>query len=281
MKSNTDHNQQEMETIQNAKELLLDYYIEIANETNEESLVIKDKENLSLNDIINKIKDSISNIIEALKTKLTSKDTEERTAYESIIQKLESEMRNHYKIESQLKLHNTLLEERLKLLTSKEFQQQETMPIGLSDDSNINNDRHRHRYDEEMLIIKAENSNLKAKLSKYETIIQMGDQKEREIIEEFENEKEVLMKEIAVLETQLSNRKHNKSVYSTSNYNINIGNVYKTNIVSKNNYNGKNRPNNRKEIKKSKEVSHYHSKFISFNRKVKAVGHPIQQVLTN
>lgn len=257
MKSNTNH--QEIETIQQAKQLLLDYYIEITKEIKDYSTINEEMVNISLNDIINKIKESVNNIQESSKIKCTSNETEERIKYEPIIQKLEAEIRNHYKIESQLRLYNTLLEEKLNSFAIKQQQHQTAMPMRTKEITDNNSGLLNYyiddRRDEEILIIKAENSNLKAKLSQYETLIQIGDQKEKEMIEEFEKEREELLKEISLSKSKLSKQKNNKSVYSTSNYNINIGNIYSTNIISKNNSNGKNKLIDTKEIRKFNEVS--------------------------
>lgn len=236
--SNENENEKEKskgmsETMPSIKKMLIDYYLEIMQEINKGNQDKEELDNLSLKEIINDIKKAVDMIIDIkANEKLVSLNSDTDDQYEDNIRRLEADIRWLYRRTNQLKLANQVLEDKLKMMIIKSNKHSDN---DYYHNTPSNSNKCIVDKEKDYLILQAENSNLKATIAKFESIIQFSDQKEKEMNEEFDREKNQLILNIAALEQKLMNSKHYqpKSIHSNSNINININDLSESNYVIK------------------------------------------------
>ena len=243
---------------------ILDLYYDIKSKTtNDQNLFVKDERekmrDMNLKTILNYIKETINILVQLkceeslnrfnseIKSKFTANEAdliEQQDEYEKIICKLESEIRNHIKIQYQMKLHNESIEFKVQDLEcvlvdyeelQKKFEDYENKVIA-NDYSHATD-----KKENEILILKSENSNLKNIVSNLELKIKNSninnEGKLEEIKKQYEKELnknleiiEKLNKKIRVYAKMLKNYSMDKNCGVVSNSNSNSNNTINSKI---------------------------------------------------
>ena len=174
------------------------------------------------------------NLINNNSNNITSINIDEKLQYENIIKKLEAKERILTKINFQNKLQKDAMENKIGeyMEMEEEFEEMKTK-LKYEDGRFLNNDR----KDNEIIIIRGENSNLKKTIKKLETNIsnlEKDKEQKNNLINKYENEMKQL--KIKLEEVQKQNE-----ILNAHSINININNVTgtnnKNNLIHNNNIN--------------------------------------------
>ena len=207
----------------------INYYDEISFELDRISNIIKLKLDLTdislIIEIINKIKNLIKDFYNNQEKKILEK-------YEPILLKNENKIREIIKNEFILKNHNILLENKIKALQMKQQEYEKLKKL-----TNVIYENGEFiftdRKENEILILKAENSNLKKEILKYEKEYKNQMNK----ILELENSKTKLENKLKTMtKNKISNPIHSysNSRYHTYLYDMNYSNNISNIILNKN-----------------------------------------------
>ena len=140
------------------------------------------------------------------------------------------QLRNHIKNEYLLNLQKEILENKVKGLLIREEHYEKLKQITSAHFENGNfifNDR----KDNEILILKAENSNLKKAILKYEKEIEIRKNKEKELKNEMETSKNYYKEKIKEIK-----KSNNKIKINTSNINTNTSMNFNYNYINESNH---------------------------------------------
>lgn len=187
-------------------------------------LKLEAKQYPSISELIFKIDIVISTLIKTF-SKISL------TTYEQIIRANENRIRHLIKKQFELGIQREALEYKVNYLIIKE---KECEKIKEVTGAVVENGKVlcANRKDNEILILRAENSNLKAQIEKNEDEIKLREQKEFEIKQEYLKERKKLKSEIDLLNKQLNLTQ--RSIHSHSNINININDISNGNLVINN-----------------------------------------------
>ena len=152
--------------------------------------------------------------------------------YEPLIQKTENQLRNHIRNEYMLNFQKEILENKVKCLLIKEEYYEKLKQITSAHFENgqfVFNDR----KDSEILILKAENSNLKKVVLKFEKEIEIRKKKEKELKNEIETTKKFY-------EEKISNKNNNNEKFKmnsqSTNNNTNTSINFNCNNINESNH---------------------------------------------
>lgn len=164
-----------------------------------------------------------------------------QNTYEPLLQKNENRIRFLTRTHHQFLLQKEAFEQKILYLLRKEkdYEKLKEMTGAIIENGEFICP---NRKENEILILRAENSNLKRQISKIEEIIKEKEKKEIEFL----NEKKKLTKEINFLNQQLNLSQ--RSIHSHSNINININDMSHSNLVISNSKPKRNFPSSENEI---------------------------------
>ena len=156
--------------------------------------------------------------------------------YEPIIIKTENQLRNHIRNEYMLNFQKEILENKVKGLLIKEEHYEKLKQITSAHFENgqfVFNDR----KDSEILILKAENSNLKKVVLKYEKEIEIRKKKEKELKNEIETTKKFYEEKISEINNKNNNNNEKFKMNSQStNNNTNTSINFNSNNINESNH---------------------------------------------
>lgn len=202
-------------TISELEKLYKQYYTQ---------LKLESKKSPSISELIFKIDKIITTLIKTFSKTSFS-------IYEQIIRENENRIRHLIKKEFELGVQREALEYKVNYLTIKE---KECEKIKEVTGAVIENGKVLcvNRKDNEIIILRAENSNLKAQIEKNENEIKLRTEKEFEIKQEYLKERKKLKSEIDLLKKQINLTQ--RSIHSRSNININIDDISHGNLAINN-----------------------------------------------
>ena len=160
----------------------------------------------------------IDNIIKNINLSLLNFLKIHSNLYEQLIQKTEMQLRFHIKNEYMLKLQKDALEHKIKnlLIRDEEYEKLKQLTNVIVENGHfILNDR----KENEIIILKAENSNLKKAINKFEKEIEKKNRREKELKNEIQIIIETYDKKLNELKKNLTPTK--KTKHSNSSININ------------------------------------------------------------
>lgn len=220
------------------KEQLYKFYYELMKEIKEEEKPIDDQEyeetvlNSKINTIINYIKESLLLLKKKIKSKKETKIPQNLSLsekYENKMKKYENEIRGFIKTIFQYKIQCEALEMKLEAYMEMEQEFEEMKEkLKYEEGTFLDNDRKDH----EIVILRAENSNLKKvieQLEKDKKNFEAEKQNDKEMINDLKTQIEKLAKKVKRLEQNQKDLNTNSN--SSSSINININN--NTNAPSK------------------------------------------------
>lgn len=155
--------------------------------------------------------------------------------YEPLIQKTENQLRNHIRNEYMLNFQKEILENKVKCLLIKEEYYEKLKQITSAHFENgqfVFNDR----KDSEILILKAENSNLKKVVLKYEKEIEIRKKKEKELKNEIETTKKFYEQKISEINNKNNNNEKFKMNSQSTNNNTNTSINFNCNNINESNH---------------------------------------------
>ena len=167
--------------------------------------------------------------------------------YEPIIKHLENKNRSLIRNYLQFNLQKEAYENKLILLLHKEKEYnlvKESTGV-IVEDGKVMCANHKEN---EIIILRAENSNLKTQINKIENKLKHYQQKEFELRQKYLKDKQKLLNKIDLLKQQINSTLLHKSTRSQSNININLNDVSHSNLVIKRNH-SKYKRNSNKVIK--------------------------------
>ena len=150
--------------------------------------------------------------------------------YEPQLQKYESQLRNITKMNLLYKMQKDLMENKFKILEKKnnEYEKlKKTANVIVENGEFIFTDR----KENEIIILRTENSNLKKELNKLEEIIKIKEEEEKRLINEYEISKKIMQKKINELTYKIES---NDRTNSKSNININFNDISNSNLFINN-----------------------------------------------
>lgn len=216
------------------KDKLYKFYYDIMKEIQGHSIIIDPGiyheilESTSLDQIIDYIKQSIHILIQKKEEKLNPQLTQlpsnsnsdgSEGSYESQLRKMEKDIRKHLKNHFQAKLQIEALEKKIRSYLDMEEEYNEMKEkLKYENGKFLNNDR----KDNEILILRAENSNIKASIANLEEIHKA---KEEDILKKEKTTIKALNKQIDTLKetiSKLERMSHNCNSKSCNNINIQI-----------------------------------------------------------
>ena len=167
--------------------------------------------------------------------------------YEPIIKQLENRNRSLIRSCLQFNLQKEAYENKFMLLIRKE---KEYNLLKESTGAFVENGKVicANHKENEIIILRAENSNLKTQINKVETQLKAFQQREFELKQEFLKEKNKLKHQIDLLNQQIKLTLSHRTIHSHSNININLNDVSHSNLVSTHN-NSKSKRNANKVFK--------------------------------
>ena len=243
-KANTEISTKELEN----RELLYCLYYDIMDEIKGEKIKINKEEynqnilNTEIPTIINFLKEAFSILlnkkVEKLKNKIKEKSEEinesEKIKYENRLKYLESQIRFYLKRQLQYKIQKESFENKIKNYMNIEAEYEEMkQKLKYEDGKFMNNDR----KENEIEILRRENSNLKKailKMEKENILIESKRREEKKQIEELKNQNEKYKKIIKKLEKSQKDISINSSINININNNNNNNNQNSNYIISKN-----------------------------------------------
>ena len=160
----------------------------------------------------------IDNIIKNINLSLLNFLKIHSNLYEQLLQKTEMQLRFHIKNEYMLKLQKDALEHKIKnlLIRDEEYEKLKQLTNVIVENGHfILNDR----KENEIIILKAENSNLKKAINNYEKVIEKKNRREKDLTNEIKIIIETYDKKLNELKKNLTPTK--KTKHSNSSININ------------------------------------------------------------
>ena len=254
--------------IENEKE---NHNLKFIKEINEDFLKISqvlhcEFEKIS-NNKISVIDNILSNINSVLINFIHNQSSNYIYNYESLLQKTEMQLRNHIRNENMLRLQRDTLENKIKvlLIRDEEYENLKKLTNVIVENGKfIMNDR----KENEILILKSENSNLKKAINNYENELENKNKKEKELKNEIQKLINTYEKQIKELKKNFSSSKKEK--HSNSSINININDL-SSNININNNSCHKKRKidNSSLNISKSNNTNIYFNNSPTINENMK------------
>ena len=172
------------------------------------------------NNKISVIDNILSNINSVLINFIHNQSSNYIYNYESLLQKTEMQLRNHIRNENMLRLQRDTLENKIKVLLIRDEEYENLKKVTnviVENGKFIINDR----KENEILILKSENSNLKKAIIKYEIELENKNKKEKELKNEIQKLINTYEKQIKELKKNFSSSKKEKHSNSSINININ------------------------------------------------------------
>ena len=172
------------------------------------------------NNKISVIDNILSNINSVLINFIHNQSSNYINNYESLLQKTEMQLRNHIRNENMLRLQRDTLENKIKVLLIRDEEYENLKKVTnviVENGKFIINDR----KENEILILKSENSNLKKAIIKYEIELENKNKKEKELKNEIKKLINTYEKQIKELKKNFSSSKKEKHSNSSINININ------------------------------------------------------------
>ena len=225
------------------KSQLYSYYIDILNEISSlsDKYPSKDFSSMTISDLILEIKESSNFLFNAKTSKIISLNKNAKNYYqlENYVKKIEYDLKNYIKKFYEYKIQNDALEEKIKIyrIMQEEFEDLKEK-VKYEGGRFLENER----KDNEIIILRNENSILKKEIIKFEKLNTLNEtlKKDYQIkINYLQNEIDHLNKKI--LEYQESNINNNNK----TNKNIKSENIENINIISNNNNNNNQNINNK------------------------------------
>ena len=187
-------------------------------EINEDFKKISQVLHSSNNNFPNNKIELIDNIIKNINLSLLNFLKIHSNLYEQLLQKTEMQLRFHIKNEYMLKLQKDALENKIKslLIRDEEYEKLKQLTNVIVENGHfILNDR----KENEIIILKAENSNLKKAINNYEKVIEKKNRREKDLTNEIKIIIETYDKKLNELKKNLTPTK--KTKHSNSSININ------------------------------------------------------------
>ena len=194
------------------------YNFAFIKEINEDFQKISQVLHSSCNNFPNNKIELIDNIIKNINLSLLNFLKYQSNLYEQLLQKTEMQLRFHIKNEYMLKLQKDALEHKIKnlLIRDEEYEKLKQLTNVIVENGHfILNDR----KENEIIILKAENSNLKKAISNFEKEIEKKNKREKELKNEIQIIIETYEKKLNELKKNLTLTK--KTKHSNSSININ------------------------------------------------------------
>ena len=254
--------------IENEKE---NYNLKFIKEINEDFLKISqvlhcEFEKIS-NNKISVIDNILSNINSVLINFIQNQSSNYIYNYESLLQKTEMQLRNHIRNENMLRLQRDTLENKIKvlLIRDEEYENLKKLTNVIVENGKfIMNDR----KENEILILKSENSNLKKAIIKYEIELENKNKKEKELKNEIQKLINTYEKQIKELKKNFSSSKKEK--HSNSSINININDLSSNiNINNNSGYRKRKLDNSSLNLSKSNNTNIYFNNSPTINENMK------------
>ena len=208
------------------KSLLYSYYLDILNEissfssSNDKSIENKnlDFQNLNISDIIINIKESTSELIKCKVSQITSINKNNNNYYqlENYTKKIEFNLRFYLQRYFEYKIQNDALEDKIRIyrIMQKDFEDLKEK-VKYEGGKFLNNEK----KENEIIILRQENTILKKELAKLEKINKLNDILKKQYLTEIEQLKKQL------IELKESNDKiNNKNENNINNNNLNLNN---------------------------------------------------------
>ena len=219
------------------------------------------------NNKISVIDNILSNINSVLINFIHNQSSNYIYNYESLLQKTEMQLRNHIRNENMLRLQRDTLENKIKVLLIRDEEYENLKKVTnviVENGKFIINDR----KENEILILKSENSNLKKAIIKYEIELENKNKKEKELKNEIQKLINTYEKQIKELKKNFSSSKKEK--HSNSSINININDL-SSNININNNscYKKRKIDNSSLNISKSNNTNIYFNNSPTINENMK------------
>ena len=221
------------------KSLLYSYYLDILNEissfssSNDKSIENKnlDFQNLNISDIITNIKESTSKLIKCKVSQITSINKNNNNYYqlENYTKNLEFDLKFYLKLYFEYKIQNDALEERIRIyrIMQRDFEDLKEK-VKYEGGRFLNNEK----KENEIIILRQENTILKKELAKLEKINKLNDILKKQYLNEIEKLKKKL------IEYQESKDKSsNKDENIANNNNINNKLIKNGNTINNKNEN--------------------------------------------
>ena len=239
---NNDYSSHSLSQDYTAKDNLYSLYYELTSEIKGEKIELDEEEyeenlrNTSLNQIANYIRESIMILIQKYNPKKINKvnpTNSDISQYEVLLRYNEAKQRQFIKTHFMHRLQREALENRIEdyMEMEDEFEEMRTK-LKYEDGKFLENDR----KDNEILIIRAENTNLKNIIQEKENAIKLKD----DIILQKDNMVNELNNKIGILSKKLEKTEKELNLFSNINININNNN----NTHNNNNNNNTNHINN-------------------------------------
>ena len=191
---------------------------------------------------LKKFEDSISNLKNLFKNYTDNFNLLALKLYEPQLRKYESELRNLFKINLMFQLQKEAMDNKFKILQQKneEYEKLKKMTNTIVENGKF---IFTDRKENEILILRAENSNLKKEIQKLEEKIIVKEEKENHLIQEYELTKRMLQKRINDLTYKIESL---DPYNSNSSININFNDINHSNLFINNNTSSDNLKKNNK-----------------------------------
>ena len=210
------------------------YNFAFIKEINEDFQKISQVLHSSCNNFPNNKIELIDNIIKNINLSLLNFLKYQSNLYEQLLQKTEMQLRFHIKNGYMLKLQKDALENKIKnlLIRDEEYEKLKQLTNVIVENGHfILNDR----KENEIIILKAENSNLKKAINNYEKVIEKKNRREKDLTNEIKIIIETYDKKLNELKKNLTPTKKTKH----SNSSININDISSNIKVNQNNSSNK------------------------------------------
>ena len=194
------------------------YNFAFIKEINEDFQKISQVLHSSCNNFPNNKIELIDNIIKNINLSLLNFLKYQSNLYEQLLQKTEMQLRFHIKNGYMLKLQKDALENKIKnlLIRDEEYEKLKQLTNVIVENGHFSlNDR----KENEIIILKAENSNLKKAINNYEKVIEKKNRREKDLTNEIKIIIETYDKKLNELKKNLTPTK--KTKHSNSSININ------------------------------------------------------------
>ena len=255
--------------IENEKE---NYNLKFIKEINEDFLKISqvlhcEFEKIS-NNKISVIDNILSNINTVLINFIQNQSSNNINYYEPLLQKTEMQLRNHIRNENMLRLQKDTLENKIKalLIRDEEYENLKKLTNVIVENGKfIINDR----KENEILILKSENSNLKKAINNYENELENKNKIEKELKNEIQRLINKYEKQIKELKKNLISSIKTKH-HSNSSINININDISSNiNINNNSGYRKRKLDNSSLNLSKSNNTNIYFNNSPTINENIK------------
>ena len=230
------------------KSQLYSYYLDLLNEISSFSSNINrsysnknlDFQNLNISDIIINIKEATTQLLNDKVSEIIALNKNNKNYYqlENYTKKIESDLKYYLRLYFEYKIQNDALEEKIRIyrIMQEDFEELKEK-VKYEGGRFLNNER----KDNEIIILRQENTILKKELSKLEKNNKINEILNKDYmnkIKNLENEIELLKKKINEYQ-EINNKKNenNENVKNNINNNININKINKTGNNNNNNEN--------------------------------------------